>query len=215
MGDFIKIKDALVSFGDFELGRINMSIDKGYIVGIRGDNGAGKSTFLKLLMGCYGNMEGNVCIDGLDVIKDRHKLMSKVAYVAEDRSFFENYDAYYNECRYKAFYENWSADIYRNYLNMFNIRAGKKLSSFSKGERIKFQFAFAMAQNPALIIMDEPTGGLDPVFRTEFMKHIMSVVCEKEISVLIATHIEEDIEKIADYIIEINDGMAYIKENII
>lgn len=208
----IKMNNATVAFKGFCLEPINLEIPKGYIIGVQGENGAGKSTLLKMILGTYKNMKGSISVDGFDVINDREQVLSRVGVVEEQRAFFEEEDARKNEEYYSAFYDNWDKEMYRNMLKRMGISCGKKIGSLSKGERVKFQLAFAAAYCPKVLILDEPTAGLDPVFREDFLRILQEFVAEFETTVIMSTHIKEDLSKIADYMIEIHDGECAMKE---
>ena len=208
----IRIEDASVQFDKFSIKPAKMEIPKGYIIGIQGDNGAGKTTFLRMLIGSYGDMQGKIYIDNLDVVKDKNEIMKKVGFVSEERTFFMEEDARENEKMYSLFYPTWDSDEYRKMLKKMNLTVSKSLGAFSTGEMIKYQLAFAAAYRPELLILDEPTANLDSVFRDDFLKILQEFVAEYETTILLSTHLQEDLLKIADYIIEIDNGSYQMRE---
>lgn len=208
----IRIKDAEVSLRKFRLGPINIDIPKGYIVGVQGDNGAGKSTFLRMLLGMYRNMQGLVLVGGTDVMSSREYTLNKVGYISDTRRFYEEEDVFGNEAYYADFYNIWDRDIYRQMLDKLNVPLTTKLGKFSKGERVKFQLAFSAAYKPEVLLLDEPTAGLDPVFRDDFLKTLQELVADYETTILLATHLDEDLKTIADYIIDIDMGICNMRE---
>lgn len=209
----IEIKNAGVNFKDFALENVNLQIPKGYIVGITGANGAGKTTLIKMMLGLYPAMNGTITIGGYDVVKQREKMLGITGYVSEDRQFFMEYSAVENEDIYKNFYPNWNKEKYRNALKTMNVSLNTKVQSLSKGNYIKFQVAFAAAASPKLLILDEPTAGLDPVFRVDFLKMLQTLIADENMTVVMSTNIADDLEKVADYIIEIKNGSCVMREN--
>lgn len=208
----IRIKDAEVSLRKFRLGPVNIDIPKGYIVGVQGDNGAGKSTFLRMLLGMYRDMQGLVLVGGTDVMSSREYTLNKVGYISDTRRFYEEEDVFGNEEYYADFYNLWDRDIYRQMLDKLNVPLTTKLGKFSKGERVKFQLAFSAAYKPEVLLLDEPTAGLDPVFRDDFLKTLQELVADYETTIILATHLDEDLKTIADYIIDIDMGICNMRE---
>ena len=202
----VKFEGAFVSFKNFAMKPVNLEIPKGYIIGIQGKNGAGKTTLLKMMLGAYGGMRGKITIDGLDVVKERENMLPKVGLIMEEREFFEEEDAIKNEEYFSVFYGNWDKERYRKMLKKMGLSFGQKLGAFSKGERVMYQLAFMAAYQPEVILLDEPTAGLDAVFRQDFLRILQDFVAEYEATILMSTHIEEDLNGIADYIIEVDNG---------
>lgn len=202
----IKFDDAFVSFKNFAMKPVNLEIPRGYIIGIQGKNGAGKTTLLKMILGAYKEMKGKITIDGLDVVKERGTMLSRIGLIMEEREFFEEEDAVKNEEYFSVFYENWNKERYRKMLHKMGLSFGQKIGTFSKGERVMYQLAFMAAYQPMVILLDEPTAGLDSVFRQDFLRILQDFVADYETTILMSTHIEEDLNRIADYIIKVDNG---------
>lgn len=209
----IDIKNSGMRFKDFALENVNLQIPKGYIVGITGANGAGKTTLIKMMLGLYPKMKGSISIGGCDVVKQRDKMLEITGYVSEDREFFSDFSAIENENIYKSFYPKWDGEKYRNALKSMKVPINTRLGDLSKGNYIKFQAAFAIAASPQLLILDEPTAGLDPVFRVDFLKMLQTLIADENMTVVMSTNISDDLEKVGDYIIEIKDGGCVMREN--
>ena len=192
--NIIKIENAALKLGKFSMKPAIINIPKGYIVGIQGDNGAGKS------------------IDGIDVVKNRTQIKNITGVVSQERTFFMEEDAYENERLYAPFYRNWNSGEYRKMLKNLNINSGSSLGKLSTGEMLKYQLAFAAAYRPQVLLLDEPTANLDPVFRDDFLKILQEFVAEYDMTILMATHLDEDITKIADYIMDVEDGRYSLRE---
>lgn len=210
--NIIRIENAALKLGKFSIKPAIINIPKGYIVGIQGDNGAGKSTMLRMLLGMYDKMQGNIYIDGIDVVKNRTQIKNITGVVSQERTFFMEEDAYENERLYAPFYKNWNSNEYRKMLKNLNINSGSSLGNLSTGEMLKYQLAFAAAYRPRVLLLDEPTANLDPVFRDDFLKILQEFVAEYDMTILMATHLDEDITKIADYIMDVEDGRYSLRE---
>lgn len=208
----IRMENAAVSFKNFSMNPVNMELPKGYIIGIQGPNGAGKSTLLKMILGDFKKMQGTIEIDGMDVQKDRRALMEKTGVISGERVFFEDEDALKNEAYFSVYYPDWDGEEYRRMLKKLGIPVSRTIHAMSAGERIKFQLAFSSAYRPSLLVLDEPTAGLDPVFRDDFLNILQDFVADYETTVLLATHLDEDLEKVADYIIDVADGTCILRE---
>lgn len=202
----IKIENASLKLGNFTIKPAKLEIPKGYIIGIQGDNGAGKTTLLRMLLGFYERMQGTITIEGMDVVKNKTEIKKRVGVVSQDRTFFMSEDANENERRYCSFYPDWDSGEYHRLLKHMGLPAGQRLGTFSTGERIKYQLAFAAAYRPGVLLLDEPTANLDPVFRDDFLKILQEFVAEYEMSILLATHLEEDLTRVADYIVDVEHG---------
>ena len=208
----IRMENAAVSFKNFSMSPVNMELPKGYIIGIQGPNGAGKSTLLKMIMGNFKKMQGTIEIDGMDVRKDRRALLEKTGVISVERVFFEDENALKNEAYFGVYYPDWNGEEYRRMLKKLGIPTSRTIHALSAGERIKFQLAFSAAYRPRLLVLDEPTAGLDPVFRDDFLKILQDFVADYETTVLLATHLDEDLDKVADYIIDVTDGTYTLRE---
>lgn len=208
----IRMENAAVSFKNFSMSPVNMELPKGYIIGIQGPNGAGKSTLLKMILGNFKKMKGTVEIDGMDVRKDRRALLEKTGVISVERVFFEDENALKNEAYFSVYYPDWDGEEYRRMLKKLGIPISRTIHALSAGERIKFQLAFSAAYRPRLLVLDEPTAGLDPVFRDDFLKILQDFVADYETTVLLATHLDEDLDKVADYIIDVADGTYTLRE---
>ena len=208
----IRIEDAAVSFEKFSVKPAIIEIPKGYVIGIQGSNGAGKTTFLNMIMGQYKNMQGKISIDGCDVIRQKTEIMNKLGFISQEREFFLEEDSKANELMYAPFYAKWDSEVYSSMLKKMNISKSRILKTLSTGEMIKYQLAFAAAYKPQVLILDEPTANLDSVFRDDFLKLLQEFVAEYETTILLSTHLQEDLSKIADYIIEIHDGNYKMRE---
>lgn len=208
----IQIQNASVKYKNFILGPVNARIPKGYIAGVTGANGAGKTTFLEMVLGCFPKMQGSITINNADVIKEHEKALLKTGIISENRLFYEDEDAVKNEEYFSSFYKNWDKKIYRNMLEKLDISLSRNIGKLSKGERIKYQLAFSAAYKPDLLVLDEPVAGLDPVFKKDFFKILQEFVAEFKTTILISDNVWENLEQITDYAITIENGKCTFKE---
>ena len=208
----IRMENASVHFKNFSMKPVSLELPGGYIIGVQGPNGAGKSTLLKMILGNFKHMQGTIEVEGMDVQKEREKLLAEIGVISQKRVFFETEDAIKNEVYFSPYYLNWDGAQYREMLKRLGISLGRSIYAMSAGERIKYQLAFSAAYRPQLLLLDEPTAGLDPVFRDDFLKILQDFVAGYDTTVLLATHLDEDLEKVADYIIDIADGVCTMRE---
>lgn len=212
MDNALLIKNLNKSYGEFSLRDINLTLPRGYIMGFIGPNGAGKSTTIKAIMNLVGKDSGTVEIFGMDNIKQEKEVKSKIGFVYDDNYYYEELTVKENKNIVAPFYKDWDEKLFSKYIKEFNIPKDKKIKELSKGMKMKFSLAIAISHNAELIIMDEPTAGLDPVFRAELLDILLNIIQDENISILFSTHLTTDLEKVADYITFINNGRIVFTE---
>ena len=192
----IKIENAALKLKKFVIKPANLEIPKGYIVGVQGENGAGKTTLLHMMLGMYDKMKGKIYIDGLDVVKNKTKVKEIVGIVSQDRKFYLSQDANGNEKIYSPFYKNWDSEEYHRMLAHLELSPRRRLCSFSTGEMIKYQFAFAAAYRPKVLLMDEPTSALDPISTSKIEDLAMEL--KKDYTIVMVTHNMQQAVRVSD-----------------
>ncbi len=194
------------SYKDFQLNNITFSLDRGYILGIIGRNGAGKTTLMNCILGKLRYDEGTVQIS--DSVKQEHVNMAKqdIGFIVEPGPFLIAETLERNGEYLGRFYDDWEDGAFLNYLREFGLDRDDLYCNLSRGMKTRFQLAFALAHKPKLLVLDEPTAGLDPVFRQDFLSIIQSRVRDTMMSVIISTHLTTDLDKVADYIMMMDDG---------
>lgn len=209
----LEIKNLNKSYEKFQLKNVNLSLERGKIMGFIGPNGAGKSTTIKSIMNIIPYDSGTIIIDQKNMKDNEIELKQHIGYVGEHLDFYEKIrlNKIYKFTR--KFFINWDEDLFRVIINRFDIDLNKKMKDLSKGMVVKFSLAMALAHHPKLFILDEPTSGLDPIFRHNLLETLSQTVKEKHSSVLFSSHITEDIVKIADKVAFIYDGEIKLIEN--
>lgn len=202
----LEIKGVEKTLENFMLQDVNIKLPKGYIMGVIGENRAGKTTLLNLILGLYRPAKGQIIIDGMTYETQEKEIRNLLGYVLVDEVFFGEMKLINQADMYGKYYGKYDRTLFLDYCKRFQLDEKKKYKKLSKGEKLKFQFAFALAHKPKLLILDEPTANFDPEFREQFLKIITEFVANGENSVLLATHIMEDIDRIADYVTFLHKG---------
>lgn len=196
--------------GDFRLDKINFQLEPGYILGVIGVNGAGKTTLLRSILGSYQlnaeGDEGSVTIAGKDSVKDIVAYKEQIAYVLQDTPFDIWMTAIEIGRIYGRYYKSFDMEKYIALLREYKVPFEEKekhrvIKDMSKGQQIRQQLAFAQAYDANLFIFDEATGNLDVNFREDLYKQIRNLVSTGNKSVIYATHLVEELEEFADYIL--------------
>lgn len=210
----VKLEQVYKHLGDFSLQDINMELPKGYICGLIGENGAGKTTLLHLIMGLYKPAKGEIAVMGKSFTEDEAVIHDAMGVVLQERLFEDYMTLQENASYYGRHYSAYDEEYFLQLLKRYELEPDRKYKQLSKGEELKFQFAFALAHHPRLLILDEPTGNFDPEFREEFLKDLKDFIADGERSVILATHLTEDLDRIADYIIYLEDGKILLSQDI-
>lgn len=205
MDSIIKIDKLVKKYNDFKL-EATADIRSGFITGIIGSNGAGKTTLINSILNIIKYDSGSIYFDDQILTPDSIEYKEKIG-VVFDSNFFPSFRTpLILESAIKNFYHDWSHDVFMNYLEMFEIEDDKLISSLSKGRQMKLMIAVALAHDPKVLILDEPTSGLDPISRDELLAILQEYVQENNKSVIFSTHITSDLDKIADYILYLENG---------
>jgi len=196
------------SIGSFQLGPLDLQVERGYIAAIVGPNGSGKSSLFRILLQTLHPDRGVASIFGQPVSPDTDvELKSKLGYVPEISN------EYYNGLRANVlaeftaqWYPTWNWKLYDQLIVQYDIDPRQKLGKMSKGQRRKFDLILALAHQPELLLLDEPSSGLDPIVWRMMVEEIQKFMDNGKRTVLLATHIMEEVRKLADYVIFFNKG---------
>lgn len=209
MNNYLEVKNLSKTFESFQLHNITFTLPKGYIMGLIGPNGSGKTTTIKLILNMLKRTEGEIKILGLDNITEEQTAKKSIGVVFDSNYFCDDWKVSQVEKSVSAFYENWNTERFSELLNKFHILSSKKVKELSKGMQMKLMLACAFSYDAKLLILDEPTSGLDPVSRDELLNILSEYIEDAEHSVLFSTHITGDLERAADYITYISYGELF------
>lgn len=209
MKNTLEIKDIKKTFAgtSFALHDVSLDIPSGAVLGLIGENGAGKTSLIKIIMNIYGRNGGNItAFESLDTVKDEAQFKELTGYVSDEDYLYFNTTIEKTAAAFSMAFRTWHSDIFDKYMKLWQIDTKKKCNTLSKGMKTKVMLALALAHEPKLLILDEPTAGLDPAARIEILDILREFVSDGEHSVLFSTHITGDLDKIADYIAMMIDG---------
>lgn len=212
MEELLKLEEVTKYYSSFGLKNISFSLKKGCIMGFIGENGAGKTTTIKLILNAIEPDSGQIKVFGLDHKKDEILIKERLGYVPAEDYFTANSTLKKHAKMVRTFYTTWDESLFEALCTNWRLPLNQKIYEFSKGMKTKAMLALALAHRPQLLILDEPTAGLDPVARIEILDIIRQFVESGERSVLLSTHITADLDKIADYITLVHKGR--IKESL-
>lgn len=206
----ILVRDLCKGFDGFLLDHVSFQVPKGRIVGFIGENGAGKSTTINLILDELKRDHGQIQIFGKE--NTISSVREEIGVVFDECNFHDVFNTSDIEKILSGVYKSWDSSLYRQYLKRFKIPERKPIGSFSKGMKMKLSIICAMAHKPKLLILDEATTGLDPVVRDEMLDLFLEFIQDEEHSIFFSSHITSDIQKIADYVILIHQGKIIFEE---
>ncbi|NFG25190.1 ABC transporter ATP-binding protein [Clostridium botulinum] len=209
--DAVSITNLKKEYKNFNLDIKYLGIKSGYITGFIGPNGSGKTTTIKSILGLIKPNNGEIKIFEKDPLKDE-KIKDLVAYVGGVSGFLEENKLKYIKKSISSFYSNWDEELFKEYINKFNLDEDKQYIELSKGQQKQFELSIAFAHHPKIIIMDEPTSNLDPLIRNELIELLQENMEREETTVFYSTHITSDLDKSADYIVFIDDGKIILQD---
>ena len=193
-------------YKEFSLSDISFEVPQGTIVGLIGENGAGKSTTLNAILGVVHKDAGEISILGNPIEELKPDIKEKIGVVFDGTNFSEELTPKKLNKVLKGIYVSWDEDFFVSLLKKLSLPLQKKIKSFSKGMKAKLSIAVAFAHHPKLLILDEATSGLDPIVRDDILDMFLDFVQDEENSILVSSHITTDLEKVADYIVFIHEG---------
>ncbi len=209
MDNAIEVKNLRKEYKDFSLKDISFSLPTGYIMGLVGQNGAGKTTTIRLLLNMTGRDGGEIKLLGMDNLRDEQTIKQDIAVVLDEIYFVNQWTVHEVEQALSPFYVHWNHALYGQYARQFHLPLDKKIKDLSRGMKMKLMLAFSMSHEARLVILDDPTSGLDPVARDELLEILSAYISDGQKSILFSTHSTSDLEKIADYITLIDHGSIY------
>ena len=205
MDAILQVENLTKHYPDFTLDHVSFSVPKGTIMGLIGENGAGKSTTINAILDLIHKDDGTVTFWGQE-LSSAKQLKEDIGVVFDGINFYETLTPAKVGKIARAAYSQWDNHLYQDYLKRFQLPLDKEFKQMSKGMKVKLCIAVALSHNPKLLILDEATGGLDPVVRDEMLDTFLDFVREEDHSILLSSHITSDLEKAADYITFIHNG---------
>lgn len=207
----VKVRGLKKHYQNFDLD-VSFDIPKGYVTGFIGENGAGKTTTIKCLMDALPKDSGQVEVLGMTYGSQEIEIKDRIGFVGPDFNCFQSFKLDKIKSIIAPFYSLWDESIYQGYMKAFELDPKQKFMKLSTGMKMKFSLALALSHQAELLILDEPTSGLDPVFRDAFLDILLEQVQDENKSVFFSSHITSDLEKIADYIVYIQNGKIVFSE---
>ena len=208
----IEIKGLNKALRDFEIKDISLTLPTGYVLGLIGENGAGKSTTIKLILDLMKKDSGSVKLLGRDCEKEMTLVKEDIGVVFDECCFPAEFNAKKVGRMLSSVFRNWDNNKYEELLGRFELPLKKNIAKYSRGMKMKLSIAAALSHNARLLILDEATSGLDPVVRDEITDILLDFVSDGEHSILISSHIVSDLEKMCDYIAFIHKGRLMLSE---
>ncbi|MGF2616273.1 ABC transporter ATP-binding protein [Rossellomorea vietnamensis] len=214
MENVVEFKNVTKEFKEFSVKNIDLQVKQGFVTGFIGGNGAGKSTTIKLMMNLLKPDRGEVKVFGLDYRTHEKEIKERIGFVYDANVFFEGLNLKDIKRIVGSSYKKWDDTLFYQYAEQFGLPLNKAIKTFSKGMQMKASLAIALSHHAELIIMDEPTAGLDPIFRRELLDLLQELMVDGSRTIFFSTHITTDLDRIADYIALMKDGELVFHQSI-
>ena len=212
MANAIEIHNLMKAYKDFKLDNVDITLPSGTIMGFIGENGAGKSTTIKLILDLIKRDRGEIKIFGTDIRDHNRDIMENIGAVIDESSFPESLHIRDVNLVEKNIYKTWNENRFFSLAKKFNLPEKKKIKDFSRGMKMKLSIAIELSHDSKLLILDEATSGLDPIVRDEILDIFLEFIQDEGHSIFISSHIISDLEKICDYITFIHKGRVVFSE---
>lgn len=206
MEAILQVENLTKQYPDFKLDHVSFNIPKGTIMGLIGENGAGKSTTINAILDLIRRDEGIVTFWGQELSSNPKRIKEDIGVVFDGINFYETLTPAKVGRISAAAYQQWDEAVYNDYIKKFQLSLDKEIKTFSKGMKMKLCIAVALSHKPKLLILDEATSGLDRIMRDDMLDVFLDFVQDENHSILISSHITTDLEKVADYITFIHEG---------
>jgi ABC-2 type transport system ATP-binding protein len=202
----IRIRGLRKRYRGFTLGDVDLDVPRGYVTGLIGPNGAGKTTLIKLIMNLVSRDAGTIEVFGLDNRTAEVAVKSRVGFIYSEPPFFHDVTLGDSARAIGPFYPRWNEARFRQIADRFGVPLRKRFKAVSHGTKMKFALAIALSHEADLLLMDEPTAGLDLAFRRELLDELMTVIQDEGRSVLFSTHVTADLDRVADHVVLLGEG---------
>lgn len=208
----LSIRDLSKRYMNFSVEDVTFKVPDGTVVGLIGENGAGKSTIIKSVLGAVHPDGGEILVDGMPLDKLDRSGRQKISFVLDDMGLPMELTLSMLDKVLSNIFEKWDSAKFKSLVQKFGLPEKKMLREFSKGMKMKATIAVALSYESNLLILDEPTSGLDPVVRDDILEMIYDYNRQNGRAALISSHITTDLEKICDYIVYIHGGKVIFNE---
>ena len=208
----LSIRDLSKRYMNFSVEDVTFNVPDGTVVGLIGENGAGKSTIIKSVLGAVHPDGGEILVDGMPLDKLDRSGRQKISFVLDDMGLPMELTLSMLDKVLANIFEKWDSAKFKSLVQKFGLPEKKMLREFSKGMKMKATIAVALSYESNLLILDEPTSGLDPVVRDDILEMIYDYNRQNGRAALISSHITTDLEKICDYIVYIHGGKVIFNE---
>ncbi|SDZ38078.1 ABC-2 type transport system ATP-binding protein [Evansella caseinilytica] len=214
MENVVELTNVTKTFKDFSIKNMDLQVKQGFVTGFIGANGAGKSTTIKMIMNLLRPDAGEVKLFGLDYKTHEKAMKERIGFVYDGNVFFDGLNLKDIKRIVAPAYKQWDDTLFYRYVEQFELPLTKAMKTFSKGMQMKASLAIALSHHAELIIMDEPTAGLDPIFRRELLDLLQELMMDGDRTIFFSTHITTDLDRIADYIAFIQSGELVFNQSI-
>lgn len=206
MKPLLKISHLDKQIGTLHLQDISFTLEPGYIFGLIGRNGSGKTSLIRTILNLYHKDSGAIDVNGYPMDSMEHEAKDQIGFVLDEFIFEEKLNVSANGRYFGSTYSKYDHSLFLQFCERFNLDPKQKTGRLSKGQKTRFQLAFALSHQAKLFIMDEPAAGLDPLFRRELTGYMQELVEDGTRSVLFSTHLTADLDHIGDYIALLDEG---------
>jgi ABC-2 type transport system ATP-binding protein len=211
----VKVTELSCRFGKtLALDRVCLDVPRGVIFGVVGENGAGKTTLIKHLLGLLKAQTGSVRVFGLDPVKEPVHVLARVGYLSEDRDM-PDWMRVSELLRYlRGFYPTWDDAFAEDLRRQFDLDPAARIKTLSQGQRARVGLLVALAYRPELLVLDEPSTGLDPIVRREILAAIIRTIAEEGRTVLFSSHLLDEVERVSDHVALVDRGRIVLSESL-
>ncbi|MFS0614528.1 ABC transporter ATP-binding protein [Lederbergia ruris] len=206
MENVIELRGISKELKAFSIDNMDLQIKQGFVTGFIGANGAGKSTTMKLMMNLLQADAGEINVFGLDYANHEKEIKDRIGFVYDSNVLYGSLNLKDISRIVAPAYKRWNSKQFKAYMDQFELPSNKPIKKFSKGMQMKASLAIALSHDAEFIMMDEPTAGLDPTSRRELLDIFQDVMVDGKRTIFFSTHITSDLERIADYIVLIDQG---------
>lgn len=211
MTNVIEIKNLCKYYPAFRLENVSITVPSGTIMGLIGENGAGKSTTIKCLLNLIRRNSGEITLLGQDNLKEEWSVKEDIGVVLDESLFHDTLTVENVDKIMARLFRKWDKNFFVDYVKKFDLPKNLYLKEFSRGMKMKLSIAAALSHHPRLLILDEATSGLDPVVRDEILDEFLAFIQDESKGILISSHITSDLEKAADYVTYLHQGRVALQ----